>query len=136
MFRQIIIVGCIFTFGCAAMQPRPMVYPDGKYNPAQYSHDLAGCESWAEGAAYEGTASVGDGVVGGAIAGALLSAGLGAILGAMIGFDPGLGAGIGAATGAYSGGVSGGAIAASERERRRKEAVLLCLKRHGYEASY
>lgn len=136
MIRKMFIVGCLFTFGCATMQSKPIVYFDRNYDPVQYAQDLTMCESWAKGAAYEGTASVTDGAVTGAVVGALISAGLGAILGAMIGFDPGLTASIGAASGAYSGGLSGAAFAASERERRRKEAVLLCLKRHGYEASY
>lgn len=136
MFKQIIIIGCVFTFGCATMQPKPMVYHDGRHDPVQYRQDLATCESWAESAAYEGTPGVGDGVVGGAIAGSLLSAGLGAVLGAVIGFDPGLGAAVGAATGAYTGGISGGAVNYAERERRRKEAVVMCLRKHGHEAAY
>lgn len=136
MLKRIIIVGCLLTFGCATMQPRPMVYPDGKYNPVQYRQDLAGCESWAEGAAYEGTASVADGVVTGGLGGAILGAALGAALSAALGFDAGLGATVGTAAGGIQGLAGGAAYSAVERESRRKKAVLLCLKKHGYEATY
>lgn len=136
MFRRMIIVGCVLTFGCAAMQPKPMVYPDGKYNSIQYGQDLASCESWAEGAAYEGTASVADGTVTGGLGGAILGAALGAALSAVLGFDAGVGVLAGTAVGGIEGLAGGAAYSAVERERRRKDAVLLCLEKHGYKAVY
>lgn len=136
MIKKTVIIGCLLTFGCATMQSRPIVYPDGNHNSAQYRQDLAMCESWSEGAAYEGTASVADGAVTGGLAGALLGAALGAALSAAIGFDPGIGAMVGTTAGGIQGLAGGAAYSAAEREHRRKEAVLLCLKKNGYDAAY
>ena len=136
MIKQTIIIGCFFAFGCATMQSKPIVYSDGNHDSAQYRRDLAMCESWSEGAAYEGTASVTDGAITGGLAGALLGAALGAALSAAIGFDPGIGAMVGTTAGGIQGLAGGAAYSASEREHRRKEAVLLCLKKNGYDAVY
>lgn len=136
MIKKMFIVGCLFTFGCTTMQSKPIVYFDRNHDPVQYRQDLAMCESWSEGAAYEGTASVADGAVTGGLAGALLGAALGAALSAAIGFDPGVGAMVGTAAGGIQGLAGGAAYSATEREHRRREAILLCLKKNGYDAAY
>lgn len=135
MFKKIIIIGCAFTFGCAPMNYRPIVYPESIKDYSKYQSDLSDCERWAERAISEDP-SVANGAVGGAIGGALTSAALGAILGAVIGFDPGIGAAAGAAVGGYSGGISGAAVTYAEKKRREKEAILMCLRNRGYQVAY
>jgi hypothetical protein len=119
--------------GCAPMTPRkPIIY--GSVPGANRQYDEFACQQFAEESTKEDP-TIGHGAVAGAIGGILLGAALGALTGGMVG-NAGSGAAWGAGYGTVLGGTQGAAVNAVELERRKKEAVLLCLKSRGYEATF
>lgn len=118
--------------GCAvsARYYKPLVYPTPNVNMADLAADTEGCRAFAQRATAEDP-----GVTEGAVAGALVAAVVGAALGAAIGAawgDAGLGAILGTIEGGAAGAVGGGGSNYLEREKRKKEAINLCLRAKGY----
>ena len=118
--------------GCAvsARYYKPMVYPTSNVNMANLAADTETCRRFAQRATSEDP-TVTEGVAIGTVSGALLGAIIGVVIGAAFN-DPSLGVILGVAEGGMAGGIGGGGSNYIEREKRKKEAINLCLRARGY----